>query len=165
MRCFFTLLAMMVLTVVSASAQYQQPGDTSVIGIQIPDREFEEIRTHPPTMFMNYSYSVGIPTLALRLHYQPSVTLTKDSIALDFVATDPGQTSHYFKQLKHPVDPTDPKTTWQSVGWVRADLDADGRVIRLWGQDALDRYWLWRGSLPFSTTTVPDRVTPKAEVE
>jgi hypothetical protein len=164
MRCFLTLLAMMVLSVVSLPAQitYHPPVDTGSLGFQIPDRTIEELRDHKPVIMFWYSPSAGIPTRTTRYFYAPSNPYIKDSLLLDYVAANPCQTSWILKQLHRPIDPLDPKTRWQPVGWVRADLDADGRVIRLWGEDAGGRYWVWRGSLPFSGTA-PSGSNPVVE--
>jgi hypothetical protein len=166
MRCLFTLLVLLLLMAGSVSAQHHPlPLDTNTIGIQIPKLNFEEVRSRHSDMFVNYTYSTGIPTRVLRMRYQPSKPFEKDTLLLDFVASSPSPVSQFFTQITRPDDLWNPNTQWQPIGWVRADLDDAGRVIRLWGQDALGRYWLWQGSLPFTNSPKSPHSEVKPGVE
>jgi hypothetical protein len=170
MRSLFTLLTVMVLTVSFVSAQCPQSTDGTIHTltaqdslkidwsfhtVPIPDFSIERIYTRTPRSSIKYSTTDGSPMRFWRLYYSQTAPHRYDTLLIDRVSFNPSQTSDFYKPILGLVDPANVTKGWTPVGWIRADLDPDGRLQRLWGQDALGIYWVWRESQPFPATVAP----------
>jgi hypothetical protein len=137
----------------------------SLLTLAIPEFSSERFYARKPRNGIRYSTTDGMPIGIWRMCYTQNVQRRYDTLLIDIVPSNPSQTSDFYKPLRGLTDPSNVTQVWTTVGWVRADLDPDGRILRLWGEDGIGRFWVWSESQPFPATVAPAVSVDRQKIE